>query len=140
MQCKKRRPGSPSRIPRLMRPVGDSTTQQRRESCRNACTAGQVVLGLAATVHIRSMSTVGWMTKSVFSAVHPAMAHVATARSKSTNMAVETINAFIVGQPALAHVAIALMESMKSNRTAFTSGCSPSWEFVPLKIGASGLS
>jgi hypothetical protein len=31
-------------------------------------------------------------------------------------MAVETINAFIVGQPAaLAHVAIALMEGTKSN-------------------------
>jgi hypothetical protein len=56
------------------------------------------------------------MKKSAFSAVHPAMALVATARLKSTNMAVETINAFIVGQPALAHVAIALMESMKSNR------------------------
>jgi len=54
--------------------------------------------------------------KSVFSAVHPAMALVATARLISTNMAVETINAFIVVQPALAHVAIALMESMKSNR------------------------
>ena len=62
------------------------------------------------------MSTVAWMKKSVFSAVHPAMALVATARLKSTNMAVETINAFIVGQPALAHVAIALMESMKSSR------------------------
>jgi hypothetical protein len=44
------------------------------------------------------------------------MAHAATARSKSTSMAVETINAFIVGHPALAHVAIALMENMKSNR------------------------
>jgi hypothetical protein len=73
-------------------------------------------LGLAATVHIRNMSTVVWMKKSVFSAVHPATALVARARLISTNMAVETINAFIVVQPALAHVAIALMESMKSNR------------------------
>jgi hypothetical protein len=61
------------------------------------------------------MSTVVWMKKNVFSAVHPAMAPVATARLISTNMAVGTINAFIVGHAALAHVAIALMESMKSN-------------------------
>ena len=62
------------------------------------------------------MNTVVWMKRSVFSAVPPAMALAATARLKSTNMAVETINAFIVGQLALAHVAIALMESMKSKR------------------------
>ena len=66
------------------------------------------------------MSTVAWMKKGVFSAVHPAMALVATAPLKSTNMAVETINAFIVVQPAaLAHAAIALMESMKSDRAEF---------------------
>jgi hypothetical protein len=55
------------------------------------------------------------MTRSVFSAVHPAMVLVATAHSKSTSTAVGAINASIVGQPALVHVAIALMEGMKSD-------------------------
>ena len=107
-----------------MHPVGHSTNRQRRESCRNVSIAGQVTLGLAATVRIRSMSTVGWMRRSVFSAVHPPMALAATARPKSTNTAVETINAFTVGQPAaLAHAATALMESMKNSRAEFMSGC-----------------
>jgi hypothetical protein len=73
------------------------------------------------------MSTAVWMKKSVSSAVHPATALVATARLKSTNMAAETINAFIAGHAAPAHVAIALMESTKSNRAEFTLGCLPSW-------------
>ncbi len=97
---------------------------KRREQCQNAFTAGRVTLGLAATVPIRSMSTAVWMKEIVFSAVHPAMALVATARSKSTSMAAESTNASIVGQPAaLARVAIALMESMKSSRAEFPSSC-----------------
>ena len=109
--------------PCRMRPVGHSTTQQRREQCRNASTAVLPALGLAATVHIRSMSTV-WTKRSVFFAVLPAMALVATARLRSTDMGVETTNAFIVGQPpALVHVAIAPMESMKNSRAEVALGC-----------------
>jgi len=63
------------------------------------------------------------MKKSVSSAAHPAMALVATARPKSTDMAAETISAFIVGQlPTLAHVATALTESTKSSRAECAPG------------------